>query len=254
MKKKIYGVIVTSLLLMIAVTGCGLKTPEDIIKKAANNMDKLENYNMKIAMEMSMNTEGQVMDLNMNIDSDIDEKNETVKMKMDIDLAGFSVTADSYVVSKDGKTTTYIKDMTTDKWTKEIEDEEENESAPDISDILKDGKNIKEVEIKEENTKKYVITINKEDSQKLFGSMGNTGENLAGEDLPITGDVKLEVTIDTKNNYVKSMKMDMTDVMEKVEDVTYDKMLMTFEFSKFNAVGEVKVPEAIVNSAIEYKE
>lgn len=252
MKKKLYGVMVAALLLLS--TGCGSKTPEEIIKQAADNMDKLENYNMKIVMEMSMSTEGQAMDLNMNIDSDIDEKNKTAKMKMGIDFAGFNVTADSYVVSKDGKTTTYTKDMTTDQWTKEIEEEEETETSSDISNILKDGKNIEEVKTEEENTKKYIITIKKEDSQKLFGSMGSTGEDLAGEDLPINGDVKLEVTIDTKNNYVKSMKMDMKDVMEEVEDVTYDKMLMTFEFSKFNEVGEVKVPEAIINNAVESTE
>lgn len=249
MQKKLYIVMVAALLLF--VTGCGASKPEDIIQKAADNMNKLENYNMKIGMEMSMSTEGQAMDLNMDIDSDVDVKNDTMKMKMAIELAGFNVTADSYVVTKDGKTTTYTKDMASDEWTKETENEEETETTSDITNVLKDGKNIEEVETDEENTKKYIITITKEDSQTLFGSMGSTGEDLTGDDLALTGDVKLEVTIDTKNNYVKAIKMDMTDVMEEVEDVTYDKMIMTIEFSKFNEVGEVKVPDAVVNNAVE---
>ena len=81
--------------------------------------------------------------------------------------------------------------------------------------------------------------------------MGSASEDMEGSDLGINGDVKLEVVVDTEKYYIESLTMDFLEAMEQEEGMTYDKMLMTFEFSKFNEVGEVKVPEAIVNSAKE---
>ena len=250
MKKKFYGIIVTALLLL--VTGCGAKTPEEVIQTASDNMDKLENYNMKIKVEMAVSSEGETMEMNMTLDGDVDEKNNTMKMKLGMDFAGFAISSDSYTITKDGKTTTYTKDMDSDEWTKETEEEmETTETVSNISDILTNAKSIEEKEIDEKNKKAYIITISKEESEELFNSMGSASEDMEGSDLGINGDVKLEVVVDTEKYYIESLTMDFLEAMEQEEGMTYDKMLMTFEFSKFNEVGEVKVPEAIVNSAKE---
>ena len=192
------------------------------------------------------------MEMNMTLDGDVDEKNNTMKMKLGMDFAGFAISSDSYTITKDGKTTTYTKDMDSDEWTKETEEEmETTETVSNISDILTNAKSIEEKEIDEKNKKAYIITISKEESEELFNSMGSASEDMEGSDLGINGDVKLEVVVDTEKYYIESLTMDFLEAMEQEEGMTYDKMLMTFEFSKFNEVGEVKVPEAIVNSAKE---
>ena len=250
MKKRFYGIVVAALLLF--VTGCGAKTPEEVIQTASDNMDKLENYNMKIKVEMAVSAEGETMEMNMNLDGDVDVKNNTMKMKLGVDFAGFKLSSDSYTVTKDGKTTTYTKNMDSDEWTKETEEENETtKTVSNISRILTNAKSIEEKKLDEKNKKAYIITISKEESEELFNSMGAANEDMEGSDLGINGDVKLEVVVDTEKYYIESLTMDFLDAIEQEEGMTYDKMLMTFEFSKFNEVGEVKIPEAILNSAKE---
>lgn len=236
--------------LVFAVTGCG-SNATDVLNKAADNMGKLKNYNMKLGIEFGMNVENQDVSMKVNVDSDVDIINQTIKMNMKMDLSGFAMSTDSYVVNQNKKTITYLKDFTSGEWTKTTEDtgeEEWTQIGSDISDIIKDGKNVKEVKATEKGTKKYEIKITKENADKLFSAAGN---EMDSADLDIKGDVKLSITVDTKKNYIKTMEMDLKDAISEQEDVTYSKIIMTFEFSKFNEVGEVKIPDSIVNKAKE---
>lgn len=259
MKKKLYGLMFA--ILLLCVTGCGSKSPEEIIQKSADNMNKLENYNMYIGAEMAISAEGQTMDLEIHLDSKVDTKNKTIEMKMFADFAGFTMETDGYIETKDREIITYNKEMDSDKWTKTTQRVEEPENGIDatktvssISETLKNAKNIEEKETNEENTKTYMITISKEESEELFNTLGTASEDLQGTELELTGDVKIEVIIDTEKYYIKSITMNLADAMQQEEGMTYEKMLMKFKFSKFNEIGEVRIPTSIMDSAIEESE
>lgn len=219
-----------TLLVAFCLTGCGDKkeeklTNEEILKQASENMKSLDNYHMNLTMDVTMSYEGASLSMSMSAKSDIDVKNNKGYMETTATFFGMTETIPSYFEINDGVTTTYTKNE--DVWTKTTSEESANVDF----NIFTSASSIEEVE-GEENT--YKINLTEEQIKELMSSTGETEEEM---DL---SNVTIKVTVNDKKITKVQMNVPATEG-------TID---ATFEFSKFNEVNNVTIPQEVIDNAI----
>lgn len=189
-------------------TGCKekIEPPEEIIKNVADNMNQLENYNMNIEVNMLTDYEGEKSYLTMVLDSDIDTQNNTMKLNMKIDDEDEKIRNNSYVSIKDGIATTYFKDTENNEWIIEEDDGVKTQNAvSNISNMLVNANLIEEIETQSDKQKIYILSVTKEDGEKLFQTISSATEELEEYELGLIKDVNIEVTINTEEDYIETI-------------------------------------------------
>jgi len=235
-KSKILAVILT---LILVVTGCGSKTskPEDAIAKATEKMKGLNNYHISMTMDMSFSEGGVSTSITMNAEQDYDTKNNTSYMFASSSMMGMDFESETYTETKDGKAYSYTSDDG-ETWVKNMTEETSLEPNADFELISK----TQEVKIeKEENGKTtYVAKLDKEATKEFLKSMDMDDEEIEIQETTI------RFTID-KDGYVSHYEITVP-VAAKGQIST---VKLTADFAEFNTVGDVIIPQEIIDNAEE---
>ena len=250
MKKKLYGTIILTLLLFI--TGCGEKTEtkEEILKNVIDNMNQLKNYNMNIEVNMLTDYDGEKSYLTMILDSDIDTQNNTMKLSMKIDDEDEKIRNNSYVAIQNRNATTYFEDTENNEWIIEENDGIKTQYAvSNISNMLTNAKIIEEIETQTNKQKIYILSVTKEDGEKLFQAISSATEELEEYELGLIKDVNIEVTINTEEDYIETITVYLLEALNDELSSTIDNFIITYEFSEFNEVGNITIPNSIKENA-----
>lgn len=239
---------ITFCLVLFLLVGCGNeKTPQEVFEEASQKMEKIDNLTIKMKMEFGIEQDNEIQNVDMNIIAKIDEMSKMTDMDISMDMGGMAFNIKSYTETVDGKNITYTKNLLGEGYTKTTSDiEEDTLDTDEMTDMLDDVNNIKEVESDIKGMKKYEASFSKEDIQKL---MEMSGEFTGEENIQIVSDLTIPVYIDNEG-YVRKMVMDMTDFIAPVEGMSYTKVAVTFEFSDFNNTT-VSIPENVKTSASE---
>ncbi len=225
-------------MILFAITGCGNENPEEVFKKAQENMKALDNYNAKTTITIGMDLSGTYMEMPIHMNMKIDEKNKTGKLDVSMSIMGMTVKTEGYVTTEDGKTITYTKEIETDTWTRKVG--ENNLATNVVSNITK----VKVVDSDDKDFYLYETTITKEDLKKMMQSTDST-------DFDIKGDVTAKIYISKKEKYITKFSIDLKDLVGSVgEDETkITKLNVTMIFSDFNTAGDVTIPIEVKEGA-----
>lgn len=234
--------IIPMLAIALLFTGCG-KSPENVLKDASEKMKKLDNYHMTMKMDMELSYEGSSMTMAVKLDSDVDNKNGINVMETTSSFFGMSQTQKSYASVKDGKTVTYTQSE--DVWYKE-----ESEKPESVNfDIFGEAKSIEEVKDTEDKT--YKITLTEDQIKQLMSTAGDATEDTESADIDLSN-VTIEVSV--KDGYITKITMKMPMEIKSEGQTSGVNATISFEFSKFNEVSGLSIPQDVIDKAIDQKE
>lgn len=247
MKLKNIVLALTSILLF---AGCG-DDPAKTLDKVSSNMSKLDNYEMTMTLNMGVKSEGVEMTIPINVSANVDEKNKTASMDTTIEMMGFKVTTESYLDMTGDKTITYTKSVSDDdEWTKS---ENDSQDISGISSIIKAGTKVTKKDTKEKDVIYYQVTVSKETMEKYMKEMGDT-EDLT-ETVEFNDDVVMDVYISKDKKYLKKIYIDFSKFVKiEDEDAEMTEFNLEISFDKFNKVGDIKIPQEVIDNAVEEDE
>lgn len=233
--KILAGILAFTLLL----TGCGGEKPtkeENMVTKTIENMEKLNNFHVAYMIDMETVINGEMETLMMSIDQDIDQQHKTFYTFLSMSLAGNDTEGEAYEEYRDGKMITYENGKTEeDPW---IKSTQVTELGSDFA-FLANAKDIKE--ISNENGKKtYEAIIDKETVKAL---VFNTG---LGEEKAEYQESRVKYIIDDNDHVTR-----FTITIPVIQEEHTTMINMTANFSQFNKVGDIEIPEEIIANAVE---
>ncbi len=250
--KKIITLLCVVLLLVV---GCGNKglSPQEVFDKASETMSGVDNFAIKLGLEMEATIDGEKQNIAININGKSDVKNKVSDMEIAMNLGNMTFNIKSYAEEVDGKTITYTQNILGDNYTKVVDETASSEmiDLEEISKIINSSKEVKKIKSDIEDLDKYEVTVAREDLDDVFASIGTlTGEDISG--LEINSDLVMYAYIN-KDGYVSKMSIDMTDLIVPEDGVEYNKLLLTMEFSDLNKTT-VTIPEDVKANAVEESE
>lgn len=236
MKKiRMFGLVLVSVLLL---SGCGNSgvTATEVMKKASDNMKKLNNYNMKMVMDMEMASEDSTMTMKMTMDSKIDEKNKKTELTTKANVFGIDATTKIYQDLTGTQVVTYTENEEDSTWTKAYS--EKQESVSNKAFELFDGeRTFTKTQATIDGALAYQTKLTKEEVNNLMD----------GEDI---GDAKVDevvITIEVKDDYIQKMSFTIPTSTEGL-DLT---VKVNLEFSNFDKAGDVEIPQTVIDNAVE---
>lgn len=237
MKKINYLVLL--LITVLCVTGCGEKTPEQLLDSAIEKMSKVNSYKSKVEMEVGSDLFSQVI----NIEGEYAKNSSHEILK--ITLAGNSGEQETYTIQKDDKFYTYTN-INGKEWTYSVTDVNKEKNS-NINNIASNYKSVKKVKSEKEGYTKLEVVLDNSSLKDLI----DEEESLDGID--ITKDLTANIYI--KDGYIAIMKIDLRNTLtdDYAEDIT--KYTMYLEWSNYNKVTEIEIPEEVTKDAkLEEKE
>ncbi|MGN0334637.1 MAG: DUF6612 family protein [Lachnospiraceae bacterium] len=260
-KRCLAGMLIISAL---ALTGCGQKkvTAESLLKEAQANMQKMESFTGDMDMQISMGMSSDEMGMNMNIDMGMDGTFESMTDpqifhldgSMTMSMLGMSMDMEVYTQAEEDKIVTYTGVMGT--WVKQETDLDENvETLQDMYSMVGDGQDMILAEKTEmfDGREVYVLTakVSGEQLESLLGQMESMTGEMGTMDLSsMTADVTMKIYKDMM--LPASVIVDMTVGGEGMESngmtVTLDKMNVTMNYTGYNDVENITIPEEALNA------
>lgn len=226
--------------LLLCLTGCGAKDEvdntrpvKDVFLESIQKMKTLDNYEMNMTLDMNYKVSEEEEHLSMNNQVLIDEKNKIYKLTYSFSDDEDSYNTESYMQLLDEGYLSYSKSEET--WYKSTYHEET--TVTEIFNIINDVTEVKEV-----SNGKYQLILSDEALKKLIE---------AYEFNDVCNPDSIVVYAYFGNDYITGV--DIIFPIEYVEDETIigtGEVKLIFKFSKFNELGEVKIPEEIINNAI----
>lgn len=274
--KKITGFMMAAALMASVISGCGPKeapvTVESLMEGASATMEESKSMEgamlMEVAMEMTAGDQKQSMSIVMDMDlkTTTDPQASYMAGKMTMDM-GATITMDmeNYVVQEDGKYVSYTGAQ--DIWTKVESDSSEFVSAAD-SNVYKTLAQEAETKLAEQtetiNEKEcYVVTskVSGETMKSLMAGSDELLESFNTENLDysaLTADVTVYIGKEDKKPVC--MIMDMSSLFKEMfsqlipaesGNVDIQKANFRYDFTSFDTVDAITVPEDVKASAAE---
>lgn len=249
MKKIKYFMILCATILL--VSGCGKKIDaKNLIEDASKKMEDLKSFNMNLNIDMAFSSQGFSVGMQADVAGEVDVKNNITHTTTTATVLGMTTTSESYDIQKDGKEITYTSDDEGETWT--YETKEVSEGKTEIINITDKYKSVKKVKSDEKGLTKLEVTFDKKffnDNSDMFG------DGLDMDSMSLDKDLVMYVYID-EDSHITKMVMDLKEYIDEDSlnkdsetNLTIDKIVITIEFSKFDKVGELTVPEKIINDA-----
>lgn len=258
--RKVKFLLITLLVSMVALTGCGKKnelTPEETLKKAQDAMKTVDNYKMDMVVSIGFNGQGASMNIDMNLNGIVDEKNGKTKMTMSTNLLGQNINKEMYTDTKteEGKIISYTK-QEDNTWIKSVSDNEEASAnvTKAMQEIISSGNNVKKVKADSKDVYTYEITIPVEKFVNLMNMTENDSMSAIDKEN-LKGDITLKVSIDKSTNQFTKFYMDMKEILSSSMDVTEEikieisKAEFIINFSDYNKVGDITIPSDVIENA-----
>lgn len=248
MKKKILGVLLIGCLMGTLLTGCGKKIPTaDELMEQVYSEDLWHNADMDVDMSMGIESEGVEMTLlTVDVAAEVDDDVTHMEGEMSINFfMQMSMDVDMYDTKEDGVTVTYMKDSSTDEWTRS-EDEEDSLEMLDALGV-DSFTNIEMVEPQKEDTTYTInaqINVDPDDWDMSLVS-GETDE------IPTIDKADCVLIFDRETNELQSISYDIR-MLTTNEDG--EESAMTVEAKvKFNQIGgmDVSIPLEVKNNAVD---
>lgn len=255
MKKilKYFSIMIMVLLLSV---GCGKKEdPQKILDEVTANMQSVESVSVKITFKIVMDVEGANFSMDMIMDMDTD-KDQDIHGTASVNMFGIKEEVEMYAVTRDGYEYSYMKTPEIDEWqyTKaEITTNEEEQQLKDEMNKMFDSmSNVKEVKSDRDGYTKLEVTVDMKQFSELLKEYG------VDETLPeINQDSDMVMNLYVKDGYVYILEIDYAEMFKafKGEEDSEEffnslsEAKLTIEYSNFNKVDDIVVPEEIVNNA-----
>lgn len=247
-------------LIIIFVSGCSTSlslSSKDIVIKAQENMQEINNFTTKVSIDMKGVTDGVETSYSMYIDGKIDLISKNTALETTMMMDNTVVIINSYIEEKDDKLITYTKIPIFGGWMKkeQLVSEKTNSYNFDtlVLKMLDDGLEYKKVDSDLNDSDKYEVTV---PNEILNEFMIENADILEIEDsvdeLAKEGNTIIYIYID-KNDYISKVVIDMASLIEKAlenEPDSIAKALFTIEFSEINN-SPVTIPSEVIAAANE---
>ncbi|MBR5474921.1 MAG: hypothetical protein IKU83_05910 [Lachnospiraceae bacterium] len=270
--------------LSMAISGCSAKkapettaeetttaaplTAEEIMALSKNAMNDIKSYsgNMQMKIEMAATSQGETRDMSIGMDMDMDVIMETMQAHMtgSMSMMGINMDMETYMVEEDGKMVTYSGMY--DTWTKtETVDPSTMDQLKQWSaeNLFMEGMQyeLSEDPVTVNGREAYKITVAvsgeacehiMDSYMGMMGDMGSMMGDMGYDYSALTADMEMLVYTDDYYCAKTTVKMggfedmmsallkDLEDVQLKVGDMT-----MTTQYTAFNNLTEIVVPEEV---------
>ena len=279
---------VLALVLALGLTACGGKDGGDgdaasAMLSARESMQKVSSMSYIYSMEMSMKADGETVEMTVDGTADMTMDPVAAKMTMNMNMLGMSLTGiELYMVKEGSQTVTYtgmdLFGQGEKTWTKTTGGNGstgvsmEQYNAKDSFDLyLKNGANFKAMgteTVQGAPATRYEGVIAKDmlkDTLEKSGSMEQLDSMVDAnidDVLKKVGDISVTMWLDNETGLPVKYVIDMTNFLVSMmelaaenagesADVSADKFVVSMEVTKYNGVGEIKVPQDILDSAAE---
>lgn len=279
---------VLALVLALGLTACGGKDGGDggaasAMLSARESMQKVSSMSYIYSMEMSMKADGETVEMTVDGTADMTMDPVAAKMTMNMNMLGMSLTGiELYMVQEGSQTVTYtgmdLFGQGSKTWTKTTGGDGstgvsmEQYNAKDSFDLyLKNGANFKAMgteTVQGAPATRYEGVIAKDmlkDTLEKSGSMEQLDSMVDAnidDVLKKVGDISVTMWLDNETGLPVKYVIDMTNFLVSMmelaaenagesADVSADKFVVSMEVTKYNGVGEIKVPQDILDSAAE---
>lgn len=279
---------VLALVLALGLTACGGKDGGDgdaasAMLSARESMQKVSSMSYIYSMEMSMKADGETVEMTVDGTADMTMDPVAAKMTMNMNMLGMSLTGiELYMVQEGSQTVTYtgmdLFGQGEKTWTKTTGGggstgvSMEQYNAKDSFDLyLKNGANFKAMgteTVQGAPATRYEGVIAKDmlkDTLEKSGSMEQLDSMVDAnidDVLKKVGDISVTMWLDNETGLPVKYVIDMTNFLVSMmelaaenagesADVSADKFVVSMEVTKYNGVGEIKVPQDILDSAAE---
>lgn len=220
-------------IVVICSTGCGKKSPEKILEDALNKMSKVNTFHSSTRMEAGSELYSQVIKIEG--DYAINSSHE----KMVVTLAGNSGEREIYTVKKDDEWYSYSNENAKG-WYYSKEKVEDNRLTS-IDKLSTNYKSVTKVTSEKKDYTKLEVVLDNSKAKDVLGESGSM------EGMDPTKDVIMNVYI--KDGYIALIKMDLLNTLTEdyAKDIT--RYSMSIEWSHYNDIEEIEVPEEILENA-----
>lgn len=255
------GILAVSML-----AGCGASaakvTAESLLKEVESKCDAMKSMETHTTVEMTLDSEALGGSVDMTMDMTMQTTTDPVAnyMKGNIGLLGSTLDMENYTVVEDDQILSYtgmagqwmVQKMAYDK------DSVEKINAA-ASDLLKskDSLTLADETQDVDGTEAYIISgsISGADVKNLMGSMESTLGTLTGDTEMNMDDLSVEFTYAVSKEDKMPLYMDMTfnglGAGSGDEQVTFSKFNMKMEYTNYDTVEAITVPQDVVDTAVD---
>lgn len=225
--------IVLFFIAVVCLTGCGEKSPEKTLEDAISKMSKVKSFHSSTKMEVGSDLYSQVIKI------EGDYAKDSSYEKLSITLAGNSGEKESYSIRKEDGWYDYTNENNKG-WNYTVAKEDKNNSLPAIDKMAKNYKTVTKVKSEKEGYTRLDVVLDNSKALEILGENGTDG-------LDPTKDVTMNVYI--KDGYIAIVKINLLNTLTEdyAEDIT--KYSMSIEWSNYNKVKEIELPEEVEKNA-----
>lgn len=254
MKRRLLSLFTAVMMIGALFTGgCAKKvTAEDLMKTANEKMSKAESLSMEIEMNVSMYQEmlGNI-DMEIGMDMDIIQETGDLYMLMSMSILGMSQDIELYQV-KNGEEYTQYMGMQ-GLWYRQSVGADEATGAMDA--LAPEGRNYTLAEKTEtfEGREVYVVTTTMTGEEFMEYSDNELLEGMLSEDMDLSGmNAEVKILIDKADGTITQMIMDLEGMEAGLDEPI--SLSMTITYTGFDTVKEIKVPDDVVEQAVEMED
>lgn len=247
--------------LLVVITGCsfGKKDSKTQLEDAINKTTDAKSAKVKMDLTASASMQGTTLDISMTADAEEYQQSDDVlsgHAKVNMSLLGMSQSSEVYMDVKDGYLYTYTGSDGEWTYTKSEYKVADKLSKEKISEYVNKAKEIKEEKSDKKGYTKLFVTISSDEINKLYND-----SELKTEEVSNVVSKDVTFTVYLKDGYVTIVEMDLTDTIkdlvsqlgsyaEELKNLDVSAKL-SVEFSDFNKVDKITVPEDVINNATE---
>lgn len=266
MKKRFLSMMTAGILAVTMLAGCGSAggkvTAESLlqdVQKKCDSMKSMETHTTA-AITMDSTTLGGSMDLTMDMTMQSTTDPVANYLKGSIGMLGTTIDMENYVMVEDDQILSYtgmsgewiVQKMAYDKDSVE----KINAAAEDLLKS-KDALTLQEETEDVDGTEAYMITgsVSGEDVKNLMGSMESTLGSLTGSTEMNLDNVSVDFTYAISKAEKNPLYIDMTfngfESGEGDAKVTFSKFNMKVEYTNYDTVDAITVPQDVIDSAVD---
>lgn len=284
--KKHLKLFVMALMGLFLFTGCGEKElkPVDVLQKVLENTEEINSLTMNASIDLKLEQEGTIVEMPITLGMAMQMENDTTgKFKLSLSENPLTGSMDLYLDKKDTTSTVYMPSsiiamlmgVEEDKtyWIKEETSETEEDTGLSLDFNLEEFEQLKDAKLDAVLTDKDLVFVDEEGAVKHYtlnitqDLINRISKSLGVEIEENTGAIdslKVELYIDTDNNRLTKVSIDLLKTVKEIVGDTMDeesgmdleglqKLNLSVSLTGYNTTT-VTIPENVINEAITSEE
>lgn len=265
MRKSMISVLTVCLLIVGLMAGCSGEskvTAESLLKDVQNSTENLKSMESHTTMDMSMDMPALGGSIDMAMEMTMSTTMDPIAnyMQGTITLLGQTMDMENYTIVEGDQILTYTGML--DEWM--VQKMPYDEASVNTLDTAEDDllKNLDSLTLAEQTedvngTEAYIIsgTIEGKDVENLMGSMESVLGSMTGDGSMDMSGLSVEFRYAISKNDKLPLYMDMSfsgmTVGEGDEQVTISNLSMKMEYTAFDSIDAITVPQDVIDSAVE---